>query len=277
MGNAQGNGKDFSRQGYSLPWRYSPTLLLLMGMMSNSATVLQACPSAENSCVCQGSQMITCNAVGATNFHFLATGVEMHLCFSLSITYNILSEIPSDIFLNLGLIKLEELVLRNNGISTLQNNSFNGLVNLKHLDLSRNLLSHIHPAAFNSCCNNINILQLSYNSLREIEFLSKLNRLQSFSAAFNNISSLNETTFDNCWQLKSINLSHNEIRNISEGAFQNIIDLSELNLSSNYLTNLNFMESLKNIKYLYVSENRISKIQNEFDLRLCACLLVFPR
>ncbi|XP_053326632.1 vasorin [Spea bombifrons] len=129
------------------------------------------------------------------------------------------------------------LYLFENGISSVEESSFNGLWDLQLLDLSHNQLSSLPGGVFKSLANLSN-LDLSSNQLSEIS----------------------DDTFQGLGRLERLYLNGNRIRSIHPDAFKGLENLLELKLRGNLL-----MEppafSLPQLLLLDLSYNAITSIQ----------------
>ncbi|XP_026133545.1 adhesion G protein-coupled receptor A3-like [Carassius auratus] len=104
------------------------------------------------------------------------------------------------------------LILSNNKISALKNNSFLGLRALERLDLSSNLISRISPGAFHGL-----------TALRRLDLSN--NRIGCFSADM----------FLDLTRLSKLNLSGNIFSTLPEGLFTHVPSLRELHVGTDSL------------------------------------------
>ncbi|XP_016342789.1 adhesion G protein-coupled receptor A3-like [Sinocyclocheilus anshuiensis] len=104
------------------------------------------------------------------------------------------------------------LILSNNKISALKNNSFLGLRSLERLDLSSNLISRIAPGAFHGL-----------TALRRLDLSN--NRIGCFSADM----------FLDLGCLSKLNLSGNIFSTLPEGLFTHVPSLRALHVGTDYL------------------------------------------
>ncbi|KAG7222540.1 hypothetical protein INR49_031655, partial [Caranx melampygus] len=112
-------------------------------------------------------------------------------------------------------VTTRELYIFSNGISTLSQDDFKGLVELEMLDLSQNELAEIPDGAF--------------------EMLSKLKNLDLSS---NQITHISKDSFSGLVQLERLYLHANRIQSIHYEAFDGLEMLLELKLQGNQLTSL---------------------------------------
>ena len=124
---------------------------------------------------------------------------ELGVCMSLE--QNTFKMMTSLVYLDLSLSK----------IWSLKSGCFNGLVNLKRLNLNFCNINQIEENAFSSSLANLEALILSHNKLRLIE----------------------KHYFNNLLNLKQLNLSNNKLESIQDGSFNCLKNLNGLDLSSN--------------------------------------------
>ncbi|XP_048853938.1 adhesion G protein-coupled receptor A2 [Brienomyrus brachyistius] len=105
------------------------------------------------------------------------------------------------------------LILSNNRIRTLRNESFLGLTALEKLDLKNNLISTITPGAFRSL-----------TSLRKLDLSD------------NRIGCLTPSIFQGLTNLTKLNLSGNIFSSIESGIFQELPSLKLVNFNSEFLS-----------------------------------------
>ncbi|XP_072753584.1 uncharacterized protein [Anoplolepis gracilipes] len=194
---------------------------------------------------------------------------------------NNITSIPDGVFSKL--YNLLYLTLANNKIETLQNGVFRGLKSLQFLSLMNNNIVTINRSVFTDL-PNLETLHLHHNSIRDLQHntFAELTALKRLNLAFNNIvkatfgelpssvdslylnhNKINVLEKGNFVQAPKLvlSLTGNQISNIKRGAF-NLTDLQGLILINNQLTTLegDSYEGLNNLKRLWLSENKISKI-----------------
>lgn len=125
-----------------------------------------------------------------------------------------------------------------NALSTLQRNCFNGLDNLKRLNISGNKITIIKQYLFEGFSTiRLQELDLNSNDISTIETnaFEDLQFLQILDLSGNNIVDLQENTFYGLNSLRKLYLVDNDISNIQTGTFGSLQNLEELDLSGNSL------------------------------------------
>ncbi|XP_067130980.1 insulin-like growth factor-binding protein complex acid labile subunit [Centruroides vittatus] len=151
-----------------------------------------------------------------------------------------LSKIPSELFKKLH--NLTKFDARGCSFSSLEEDVFSDLINLKFLDLDSNRIGHLSP-----------------NLLRNNKLLTR------FTCWRNEILTLPTGIFRGLSELQLLNLKGNRLGNLPEDVFQNLSSLQILDLSQNRLTFLTFLQGniflpLTNLTYLSLSENKLTKL-----------------
>ncbi|KAJ8938960.1 hypothetical protein NQ318_019416 [Aromia moschata] len=130
----------------------------------------------------------------------------------LDLAYNQISELGSNIFLEIGLGNLKLLNLSHNKVSQIHLNGFQGLTNLKTLDLSFNMMRYFTEHWF-----------VSLNSLRELYLRG------------NNLKSINEEPSLNLPHLRVLDISQCAITSLRPGVLDNVPELQVLDASENFM------------------------------------------
>lgn len=143
-----------------------------------------------------------------------------------------------------GLVSLPSLDISRNLLTTIQNASFNDMTELKSLNMSR---SKIKELQFNVFVNTgyVETLDLSFNELDN--FCVNLTELVGLSILLLNnnfIKTISSASLHGLSRLTEINLAYNSMENIPNDSFQSLIDLRNLDLS--YNEELKFTEDLIN-------------------------------
>ncbi|KAF7268951.1 hypothetical protein GWI33_017980 [Rhynchophorus ferrugineus] len=159
----------------------------------------------------------------------LATGAFINLpnLKSIRLAYNGISEVRQYVFNN---VSTETLDLSWNNMLYIDPKAFEGIRNLKELDLSKNLLLTV---PINQLSKSIVTLSLSYNKLKRI--------------------ALNSINFNN---LTKVDLSKNRIKNI---AINFLYPLDTLDLTDNNLYDLDYVD-INSVKIFRIGSNQFSRV-----------------
>ena len=124
--------------------------------------------------------------------------------------------------------------------------------NLEKADYSFNLISEIQNIEKNPY---LKVLNLRNNQITKIEGLNTATYLEELDLAYNQIENIeNLDALGPC--LQKLNLMGNKIKKLS--GLDNLGALIELNLSKNNINRLKGLQGLTNLRYLYLSSNKIS-------------------
>ena len=132
----------------------------------------------------------------------------------------------------------QTLNLSDNLLKSLPEGSFKG-VRVRTIDLTRNLISDIHPTAFENT-ENIYTMDLSHNHL----------------------SHLSRGVFTPLTALTTLKLRYNRFRSFSGDAFRDAQQLVELDLSGNRINSVpsEALKPLRNLKRLWLRNNKLKTI-----------------
>ncbi|XP_076823267.1 uncharacterized protein LOC143469459 [Clavelina lepadiformis] len=192
-----------------------------------------------------------------------------------------LTQIPSGFAEN-----TTEIFLQNNLISTLPENAFSGLTKLKFLYLHNNNISEIAPAVFADPSLTLKYLTLHDNQIRILpgdvfagmsdlivlnlnnnllnslppSLVRNLTGLVQISFSGNNLSSIDDVTFDDLSKLKYIGLSNNKLRSLPQNWGNIAPDLYSIDYSGNNLETLPPVPSTAN--QIYATGNSISTLSS---------------
>uniref|UniRef100_A0A6C0ECI7 Uncharacterized protein n=1 Tax=viral metagenome TaxID=1070528 RepID=A0A6C0ECI7_9ZZZZ len=201
-----------------------------------------------------------------------------------------LTEIPANIRY---LTNLKSLRLNANRLTTIKENTFDGLTNLQELHLSNNRLREIKANTFDKLTNlqilhlrniqitevkentfgrltNLKELDLSNNQLTKIKecVFDGLTNLQKLYLLSNGLIEIKENTFDKLTNLQALNLNRNRLTEIKENTFNRLTNLQTLDLGFNSLTEIkeNTFDRLTNLQILNLQYNYLTEIkENIFD------------
>jgi insulin-like growth factor-binding protein complex acid labile subunit len=170
------------------------------------------------------------------------------------LSFNLISSLPPR--LSHVAPQLETLILKNNQISILLEDTFLGLQDLRSIDVSFNTLSTKLPSKLLMKNNRILDLNVSNNfNLTEMGNLISSN-LEHFDVSRCRIGAIESSAVANLTALRTLNLGHNPLRLFPEGFVNPTLrhlDVSYANLS--YL-NQDSLTQLPHVQYLHISGNR---------------------
>jgi len=190
-------------------------------------------------------------------------------------------------------ITIKELILRENEIESLAENSFQRMNKLERLDMGTNKLKAINETMFSRDLRELKEIDLSHNEITvfnmdivsnednqgiSMKFFKKcffsinkqiffnfkqgrvLSNLEKLNLSENNLSELKANKFRSLHNLKHLDLSSSKIASIEMKAFFGLDKLDELNLRENQIAKLeeSLFHELVNLKNLDVSENKIA-------------------
>lgn len=200
------------------------------------------------------------------------------------------SSIPSGTFTGLT---ITTLILTNNSISLLDDNSFTGATSIQSLSFAETSLSNITSAAFTPLASTLTDLSFANSALTATKmtdispglqsltalttltldnnniltlvktWISGLTALQTFSAKSNGLLSVAADTFSSNTALKSIDLSSNSLSDMSTllSAVSGLSGVLEtLTLSNNNFASIVDFPSMTALKTLDLSNNQISSV-----------------
>lgn len=184
----------------------------------------------------------------------------------LNIGYNSIVDLSENMFIEWGK-RIETLFLRNNKITTLKIDTFNGLESIKELSLSFNDIHFIHPQIFENISQTLNIFEMSFGLYRDdfpVEQLRGLTQIMWLSLDNNNLKKISDDSLITFSELVHIDLSFNRILMFPPTIFIAEIHkkLKEVDLSYNSLINIytNTFDSLINLRSVRLSSNRLTSI-----------------
>jgi len=165
------------------------------------------------------------------------------------------------------LIRLTELNLSECGLSGFGHVNILQCVNMKHLDLSSNVLTSYSLAY----PQGLEYLNLSNNLIGDFNFpVSGLDNLLTLNLCNNGIHCIPFHMLKSLYSLKSLDLSFNNIRTILYHLPESLSNLNYLYMSNNLIEVLYLIEIvfLKNIQLLDLSHNKIVNIVSNNKMTL---------
>ncbi|GAB6024276.1 TOLL-like receptor [Chamberlinius hualienensis] len=168
---------------------------------------------------------------------------------------------------------LEILILNENPLKTLKNNSFCHLRNLKDLHLCNCSLKSIDADAFFNLFK-LEFLNLNDNQLNRIPYYPYIKSLQLLDIANNTLNSIEN--MEHFQKLKVVDLSYNKIKEIRFSSLYINMNLTALNFSHNLIQELNpSFRHLSKVNFLNLNYNQISQI--DFSYVPKSLLVLFLR
>nr|XP_046261984.1 transforming growth factor beta activator LRRC32-like [Scatophagus argus] len=161
----------------------------------------------------------------------------------------------------LALPYLEQLDLSSNQLDLISEGAFENLARLEELNLSRNSLNNnlgINSKALQSI-SRLKTLDISMNGLSgdAVErYLRNKSSLDQLKMTGNALTRLSHNFFDESIGLRSITIDDNQISVIEQGTFEPLSQLEVLNLAKNNLAHICDFK-LHQVKYLNLSRNSV--------------------
>ncbi|KRX78917.1 Leucine-rich repeat-containing protein 15 [Trichinella sp. T6] len=165
-----------------------------------------------------------------------------------------------NVFKNLG-NSLEVLILKSNIIYRVDASLFDGLADLRVLDLSSNQLSQLGPSSFGGNFSKLKTLNLHHNNISIIkeDAFRYLENLETLNLAYNNLQLVEVNVFNGLKNLRYLSLEGNNIERIALGAFDGLLHLQSLNLGQNALVTVH-LPTLPNLRELLLNNNSFQRI-----------------
>ncbi len=192
--------------------------------------------------------------------------------------------LTDNIFVEMGLSKLESIKIVNSSLTDISVKAFQGLPSLFEVNLSENQLFLIHADTF---VNNTNLrrLNLSFNPMQLTqllqsphEYLLRSSSLTDFDLSNCQLSQIIPKTFSQLKNLIFVTLSSNYLKTIPKDVFEGLASLEELDLSHNLITRVekNVFKMNKELTVLKLRGNPIEALSGinarnleELDLSYC--------
>ena len=168
------------------------------------ARVAEPCPE-ECHCLTGGIQ-ITCSAPSLTTIPL----IRFPNVRKLDISYSKITLLEKDSFFSRGLTQLEELIINNCGLRTIELGAFNGLTELTTLSMKNNKISEISPGTFQNL-NSLEALDLNKKKLEHWDSVvfSGLPNLKQIDLSYNKLQYLQPDTFRGLPKLQRLYLYNN--------------------------------------------------------------------
>ena len=147
-----------------------------------------------------------------------------------------------------------------------EDDAFEGLLNLEYLDISDNKVLSL-PAAALGRLPQLKRLKADYNRIGALseEILKSVKGLEELSLAYNIIREIPKGTFGDLTQLKILNLFGNQIAMVDQTTFAGAEkNLEYLDLGFNIIKNIETDLYLPALKYLNLAKNNLSDIEGMY-------------
>lgn len=174
---------------------------------------------------------------------------SLTLLQSLTITDCILSS--SDLSVIAALSSLEDLTLTNCQLTNIE--ALAGAKKLTYLDLSYNTIANIEPL---TRLSQLTHLTLAHNALTDSALFGQMTSLVSLDVSYNSLASI--APLAACPGLQELNLSHNQLLSLS--GLEGLSGLTVLDASFNALTDVSLLATHTNLTHLSLSDNTILSI-----------------
>lgn len=185
---------------------------------------------------------------------------------TIDLSMNGVASIPGGAFSQLS-ASLQRLHLNGNGLSMIEDGAFDGLGNLRILDLADNGLVAIPPTALRQTTRlqRLNLQNNSLSSLAPGLFEAVGDSLLVLNLSSNAITSewVDADTFSGLENLVALDLSWNKLSRFSRGSFSDLTSLRVLDLSGNQLVSLGGSDTFKaqrNLHILQLSHNSLESL-----------------
>ena len=174
----------------------------------------------------------------------------------ISLSHNVISSIGQDTFE--GLSQMTSLSLDHNKLRYIPETLLRSSSRLEDLSFNGNDLVEVPQTL--QFLPNLRTLDLGENaisSIKEADF-NALTKLYGLRLAGNQIKVITKDHLKNVTGIHVLNLAHNELSSIEHGALDNLKDLRALRLDNNFLTDINGLaSSLSKLQWFNVSNNKL--------------------
>lgn len=212
---------------------YTPeplAVLFLYVTSSKSDDWTSSCPS---NCICKwtnGKKSVICNALELTTIPMtLNTEIQVLMLNENNIPY-----LNREEFTSLGLVNLQRIYLKRSHVTYIHHDAFKNLKILVELDLSENGIETLDKQTFNGN-DRLRILYLYGNPLKQLTSYQfpVLPHLRSLDLHNCQISTIDSTAFANLELLELLNLKNNLVEIVDEHVFNYMRNLKTLVLEGN--------------------------------------------
>lgn len=205
-------------------------LLLFVASQATSDDWTFSCPT---NCTCKwsnGKKSVICNALQLTEIpKTLSTEVQV-----LVLNENHIAQLNREEFTTLGLVNLQRIYLKKSTVTSVHRDAFKNLKILVEIDLSENGIETLDKNTFNGN-DRLRILYLNGNPLKMLMAYQfpVLPHLRSLDLHNCQINSIDPLAFANLELLELLNLKNNLLENLPDTVFQYMRNLKTLQLEGN--------------------------------------------
>ncbi|KAM7448363.1 hypothetical protein ABFA07_003528 [Porites harrisoni] len=159
------------------------------------------------------------------------------------------------------------LMLYNTGLSNIPQNAFQGLSNLKEINIQSNPLTSIAGNAFQGVAK-LNILILSRNNLSQVtaDSFKGLTAVTKMYLEYNDFAMFPDGLFEDTFSLQYLKIGNNKLTAISANLFNKLSNLVLLSLSNNKISSVSpesFSSMKSNLTHLNLDNNHLNKFPVE--------------
>ena len=160
---------------------------------------------------------------------------------------------PKDLEIIACLPNLVRLTVADCGLSTLA--GLENAQNLTYLDLSNNTVRNLEPL---STLTNLQTLKMGHNALTSLNAISTLTGLMELDVSYNSLTTL--APLSGCWSMNSLLANNNQINTLD--GVDKLSELKILNLNKNQLTDVSILAGNTALVELDFGSNLVADISS---------------
>lgn len=232
--------------------------------MVASATIVFSSPATNKACpkACDCSaKLVQCSSLDIGKF---STEV-----YNLKIASKTPIALPNNVFKNLGLESLNNIIFENTVISSIEPNAFDGLFGLTSLNFRDCTIPSLENLNTTSITSTLRKLVIRKSTVSGFEKL-KLSSLEELEIVNSSLKTIPKDSFSDMPDLSYINLSGNEITTFDPATFIYLPSIIEINLSNNQITSIpdGIFSDNSDLSTIIMSYNPITKVNIKSDSRI---------
>ncbi|NXN94860.1 TLR21 protein, partial [Rhinopomastus cyanomelas] len=199
-------------------WRALAICVVLAAKLSEEQALKQACPS------CGGHQLCNCSAIG---LDFVPSGLTGKI-IRLDLSHNKIQHIRSQDLRHA--VNLRALLLQDNEIGSIDEDSFSSLGKLELLDLSNNSLAYLSPSWFGHLLSlqHLHLQGNFYRDLGEGSLFSGLQNLSSLHLGNSWFSTLRQGNFEGLEHLEELWIVGGKLSEYEPGSLKSVKRINHL-------------------------------------------------